>query len=80
MPYRAILSAVRLPYPSFIRWRMRRNQEVPLVRQPGPPCAAHLWSVQSAFRHLARERPSLTFRNLRARSVSVAAILQHPAA
>jgi hypothetical protein len=37
LPYRAILSAVRLPYPSFIRWRMRRKKDVPLVRQPGPP-------------------------------------------
>jgi len=37
MPYRAICSAVRLPYPSFIRWRMRREQDTPLVRQPGPP-------------------------------------------
>jgi len=37
MPYRAICGAVRLPYPSFIRWRMRREQDTPLVRQPGPP-------------------------------------------
>ncbi len=37
MPYRAICSAVRLPYPSFIRWRMRRMKDTPLVRQPGPP-------------------------------------------
>jgi hypothetical protein len=37
MPYREICSAVRLPYPSFIRWRMRRGQDTPLVRQPGPP-------------------------------------------
>jgi hypothetical protein len=37
MPYREICSAVRIPYPSFIRWRMRRKQETPLVRQPGPP-------------------------------------------
>jgi hypothetical protein len=37
MPYRAICSAVRLPYPSFIRWRMRHKQDTPLVRQPGPP-------------------------------------------
>lgn len=35
--YRAICSAVRLPYPSFIRWRMRHKKESPLVRQPGPP-------------------------------------------
>lgn len=35
--YRAICSAIRLPYPSFIRWRMRRKKESPLVRQPGPP-------------------------------------------
>ncbi len=37
MSYRAICSAVRLPYPSFIRWRMRHKQDTPLVRQPGPP-------------------------------------------
>ena len=37
MTYRAICSAVRLPYPSFIRWRMRRMKDAPLVRQPGPP-------------------------------------------
>ncbi len=37
MPYRGILSAARLPYPSFIRWRGRRKKDVPLVRQPGPP-------------------------------------------
>ena len=37
MPYREILRAVRLPYPSFIRWRTRRKQDAPLVRQPGPP-------------------------------------------
>jgi len=37
MPYREICSAVRLPYPSFIRWRMRHKQDTPLVRQPGPP-------------------------------------------
>jgi transposase InsO family protein len=37
MPYRAICSAVRLPYPSFIRWRVRRMKDTPLVRQPGPP-------------------------------------------
>jgi hypothetical protein len=37
MPYRAICEAVRLPYPSFIRWRMRRDKDAPLVRQPGPP-------------------------------------------
>jgi len=37
MPYRAISSAVRLPYPSLIRWRMRRKEDAPLVRQPGPP-------------------------------------------
>ena len=37
MPYQAICSAVRLPYPSFIRWRMRRKKDTPLVRQPGPP-------------------------------------------
>jgi transposase InsO family protein len=36
MPYQAICSAVRVPYPSFMRWRMRRTREAPLVRQPGP--------------------------------------------
>lgn len=36
MPYRAISSSVRLPYPSFIRWRMRHKENAPLVRQPGP--------------------------------------------
>ena len=36
MPYRAICEAVRLPYPSFIRWRVRRKKDAPLVRQPGP--------------------------------------------
>jgi len=37
MPYRAICEAVRLPYPSFIRWHLRRKRNTPLVRQPGPP-------------------------------------------
>lgn len=37
MPYRAICSAVRLPYPSFIRWRMRHKKDTSLLRQPGPP-------------------------------------------
>jgi hypothetical protein len=37
MPYRAISHAVRLPYPSFIRWHMRSKKDMPLVRQPGPP-------------------------------------------
>lgn len=36
MSYQAICSAARLPYPSFIRWRNRRMNDVPLVRQPGP--------------------------------------------
>jgi len=36
MPYRAICEAVRLPYPSFIRWRVRHKNDMPLVRQPGP--------------------------------------------
>lgn len=36
MPYRGICSAVRLPYPSLIRWRMRLKRDMPLVRQPGP--------------------------------------------
>jgi len=37
MPYQAICSAVRLPYPSFNRWRLRQMNATPLVRQPGPP-------------------------------------------
>ncbi len=37
MPYQAICRAVRLPYPSFNRWRLRRMNATPLVRQPGPP-------------------------------------------
>jgi len=37
MPYREICSAVRMSYPSFIRWRMRHKQDTPVVRQPGPP-------------------------------------------
>lgn len=36
MPYRAICSAVSLPYPSFMRWRVRHKEDSPLVRQPGP--------------------------------------------
>lgn len=36
MPYRAVCEAVRLPYPSFIRWHLRRKKDAPLVRQPGP--------------------------------------------
>jgi hypothetical protein len=36
MPYRAIAEAVRLPYPSLVRWRERRADNAPLVRQPGP--------------------------------------------
>ena len=36
MPYREICSAIRLPYPSLVRWRMRRKKDMPLVRQPGP--------------------------------------------
>ncbi len=36
LPYRAICSAVRLPYPSFIRWHVRRRRAVPVVQQPGP--------------------------------------------
>jgi hypothetical protein len=36
MPYRAVCDAVRLPYPSLIRWRARRRQDTPLVLQPGP--------------------------------------------
>ena len=37
MPYREIARAVRLPYPSLERWRVRRKTDAPLVRQPGPP-------------------------------------------
>lgn len=37
MPYQAIASAVGLSYPSFTRWRIRREHDTPLVRQPGPP-------------------------------------------
>jgi hypothetical protein len=37
IPYRAICEAARLPYPSLIRWRGRRKNQSPLVRQPGPP-------------------------------------------
>jgi transposase InsO family protein len=37
MPYRGICSALRLPYPSLLRWRRRRKRDMPLVRQPGPP-------------------------------------------
>jgi len=36
MPYRGICDAVRVPYPSLVRWRMRRDKDAPLVRQPGP--------------------------------------------
>lgn len=36
MPYRAICQAARLHYPTVVRWRMRRNRDIPLVRQPGP--------------------------------------------
>lgn len=36
MSYRLISHTVRLPYPSFIRWRMRSKKDLPLVRQPGP--------------------------------------------
>lgn len=37
MPYRGICNAVKLPYPSFIRWRLRRKKDMPVVRQPGTP-------------------------------------------
>lgn len=37
MPYREISNAVRVPYSSFVRWRTRHKDDVPLVRQPGPP-------------------------------------------
>ena len=36
LPYRAICTAVRLPYPSLMRWRMRRQNLVSVVNQPGP--------------------------------------------
>ena len=36
MPYRAICEAVRLPYRSFTRWRVRQQEDAPPVRQPGP--------------------------------------------
>lgn len=36
MPYRGICNAVRFPYPSFMRWRMRHKKDMPLLRQPGP--------------------------------------------
>lgn len=36
MPYRAICEAIRLPYPSFMRWWMRKKKEAELVRTPGP--------------------------------------------
>ena len=36
MPYKTICEAVRLHYPSFMRWHMRRQEDAPLVRQPGP--------------------------------------------
>jgi hypothetical protein len=37
MPYQAICDTVKLPYPSFKRWRKRHEADTPLVRQPGPP-------------------------------------------
>lgn len=36
MPYRAIADAIRLPYPSLLRWRMRQKNHTPLIRKPGP--------------------------------------------
>lgn len=36
MTHRAICNAVRVPYPSFIRWQKRRKKDMPLVRKPGP--------------------------------------------
>ena len=36
MPYRNICDAVRLPYRSFTRWSVRRQEDAPLVCQPGP--------------------------------------------
>jgi len=37
MAYRAICSAIMLPYPSFTRWRRRFKLDITVVRQPGPP-------------------------------------------
>jgi hypothetical protein len=36
MPYRTICEAAKLPYPSLMRWRVRRRDAAPLVRRPGP--------------------------------------------
>jgi hypothetical protein len=36
MPYRAICGAVRVPYPSYVRWFTRRKRMDAVVRQPGP--------------------------------------------
>jgi transposase InsO family protein len=36
MPYQAICGAVRIPYPSYIRWCTRRKRRDAVVRQPGP--------------------------------------------
>ncbi len=55
MPYRAICRAVRLPYPSLIRWRVRRRKETPLVRQPGPPKI-----VKPDFGRLAQDMAQLS--------------------
>jgi len=36
MPYQAICKAVRVPYPSYMRWFRRRKCMNAVVRQPGP--------------------------------------------
>jgi transposase InsO family protein len=36
LPYRNICTSVRLPYPSFMRWRTRRKHLLSVVKQPGP--------------------------------------------
>ena len=36
MSYRAICSAVKLPYANLIRWRTRSKEDLPILQQPGP--------------------------------------------
>lgn len=36
MPYTSICKAVRVPYPSYVRWSTRRKRMDAVVRQPGP--------------------------------------------
>ena len=36
MQYHKISEAIRLPYSSLIRWKMRQRNETPLIRKPGP--------------------------------------------